>query len=346
MEKINFGKWRPKVLIAHKGLPSASLKCLHEKCDLIFAKSNNRLEILQQVKGVDGILWASVQKLNAEVLDAAGPQLKSISIKSAGYEFLDVAEIRKRNISLGYTPTLPASAVSEHALGLALSAGRRYYDGRLCIEEDKWPDEPQTFLGMEIRDAVIGIVGFGEIGQAIAQKLKSFEPREIIYSGRNEKKEKGSALGANYVSFEQLIERSDFVFISCALTNETKNLFNSQVFEKMKRKSVLINVARGGVVDHAALYDALKNYTIFAAGLDVVATEPLPINDPLLSLRNCGMLTSFQNHFLFKLKRFSLVVTPHIGTSTFRTANEMAELAAMNVLLGLADQPMLTPIPL
>lgn len=286
MERIYFNGWRPKVLVAHTKLPYDSLNDLREKCDLIFANSSNRAELLEKVKGVDGILWASVQNLNKEVLDAAGPQLKSISLKSAGYEFVDVAEVRLRNIPLGYTPSLSKSAVAEHAIGLALAAGRRYYDGRLCIEQDKWPDEPQTFLGMELRDAVIGIFGFGDIGQAIAEKLQSFQPREIIYCSRAEKRQ-ASVLG-KFVSFEHLIKMSDFIFISCALTNETTKLFNAEAFEKMKTRSVLINVARGGVVDHEALYEALKNYSIFAAGLDVAFPEPLPPSHPLLTLRNCG----------------------------------------------------------
>lgn len=286
MEKIDFKGWRPKVLVTHMTLPSASLKIIQEKCELIFAKSNNRAEILQKVKGVDGILWASVQKLDREMLDAAGPQLKSICIKTAGYDFVDVTEVKSRNITLGYTPSLPKSAVAEHALGLALAAGRRYYDGRLCIEENKWPDEPQTFLGMELRDAVIGIVGFGQIGQAIAEKLQSFQPREIIYCGRTEKRQ--VLFPAKFVPFEHLIKSSDFIFIACALTNETKELFNAEVFEKMKSRSVLVNVGRGALIDQEALYDALKSNSIFAAGLDVAVPEPLASSHPLLTLRNCG----------------------------------------------------------
>lgn len=289
MNEINFNGWRPKVLVTHTALPSASLKCLHETCELIFAKSNNRVEILEKIKGVDGVLWASIQKLNKEILDTAGPQLKSISIKSAGYEFVDVDEVRRRNIPLGYTPKLPSSAVAEHAIGLALAAGRRHHDGRLCIEENKWPDEPQTFFGMELRDSVIGIVGYGQIGQAISEKLQSFQPREIIYSGRTAKENSY----AKFVSFEELIKNSDFIFIACALTNETKNLFNEKVFEKMKSKSVIVNVGRGGCIDHEALYNALKNCSIFAAGLDVTFIEPLPRNHPLMSLRNCGNNRNF-----------------------------------------------------
>lgn len=284
MNKINL---RPKVLVTHTTLPSASLNCLHEKCELIFAKANNRAEILKKVKGVDGILWASVLKFNAEILDAAGPQLKSISIKSTGYDFVDVTEVKRRKISIGYTPSLSASTVAEHAIGLALAAGRRYHDGRLTIEQNQWYDEPQTFLGVEIREAVIGIVGYGQIGHSIAEKIQNFKPQKIVYCGRSEK-EKAKEFRGKFVNFDQLLKISDFIFVTCALTGKTRKLFNSEAFERMKKKSVLVNVARGDIIDQKALYEALKNYEIFAAGLDVMSPEPLNHDNLLLSLKNCG----------------------------------------------------------
>lgn len=180
-------------------------------------------------------------KLNAEILDAAGPQLKSISIKSTGYNFVDVTEIRKRKIPIGYTPSLSASTVAEHAIGLALSAGRRYHDGRLCIEQNRWYDEPQTFLGVEIRDSIIGIVGYGQIGHAIAEKLQSFKPQQIIYCGRSEK-EGAKKFSVNFVAFQELLEISDFIFIACVLTSQTEKLFNHDAFIKMKKKLMLRGV--------------------------------------------------------------------------------------------------------
>ena len=280
--------WKPKVLVTHTMLPEAGLQYLRQKCELSFAKSRERGDILKKVKGVDGLLWGSLEKLDAEVLDAAGPQLKAISTKSVGLNHIDVAEIKRRNILLGYTPILPSEPTGELAIGLALSAGRRFHEGRLLIEKNQWEDQPQTFLGVEIRDSVIGIVGFGKIGQAIARDIRGFTPTEIIYSGNSEKPE-AEKLDANFVSFDELIERSDFVFIVCPLTSETHKMFNAKVFDKMKPTSVLVNIARGGIVDQEALYDALKNNKIFAAGLDVMTPEPLPTDHPLMSLPNCGI---------------------------------------------------------
>lgn len=285
--------WRPKILVTHTRLPEEALNYLRQKCEVTFAKSNERSDILKKVKGVDGILWASLDKLNAEVLDAAGPQLKSISVKSAGLDYVDVAEIKRRNIPLGFTPILPSEPTGELAIGLALAAARRFHEGRVNMQLNRWEDQPQTFLGLEIRSSIIGIVGFGGSGQAIAKDIAGFCPRSIIYSGHSEKPEAGK-LNAKFVTFEELIEKSDFIFISCPSTSETKHLFNADVFAKMKPTSVLVNVARGDIVDQEALYDALKTNKIFAAGLDVTSPEPLLADHPLMTLPNCGLLEILQ----------------------------------------------------
>ena len=280
--------WKPKVLVTHTKLPDEALNYLRQKCELSFAKSNERCDILKKVKGVDGLLWASLDKLNAEVLDAAGPQLKSISVKSAGLDYVDVAEIKRRKIPLGYTSILPSEPTSEIAIGLALSAARRFREGRLNMEKNLWEDQPQTFLGVEIRNSIIGIVGFGGIGQAIAKDIAGFSPQQILYSGPSEKPEE-KELNAKFVTFNELIEKSDFIFITCPLKPETRKMFNAEVFGRMKPTSVLINVARGDIVDQEALYDALKTHKIFAAGLDVMTPEPLPADHPLMTLSNCGL---------------------------------------------------------
>lgn len=287
---------KPRVLVTHTKLPEEALRSLKTKCEVKFVKSNERDEILKEVKGVNGLLWASLDKLNVEILDAAGPQLKSISVKSAGLDYVDVIEIKKRGIALGYTPLLPAEATSELAIGLALSASRRFQEGRQNIEKNKWEDQPQTFLGGEIRGSTIGIVGFGGIGQAIAQDIAGFKPLKILYSGHSEKAE-ALRLNAKYTHFNDLIENSDYVFITCPLTKETEKMFNAEVFAKMKPTSVLVNVARGGIVDQEALYEALKSGHIFAAGLDVMTPEPLPADHPLMRLPNCGMTIIFQRNF-------------------------------------------------
>lgn len=292
--KFKNESWIPKVLVTHTKLPDEALIYLRRKCELSFAKSNERGDILRKVRGVDGLLWASLDKLNAEVLDAAGPQLKSISVKSAGLDYVDVAEIKRRNIPLGFTPILPSVPTGEIAIGLAIAAARRFRHGRLNMEQNLWEDQPQTFLGVEIKGSIIGIVGFGGIGQAIAKDISGFNPQSIIYSGHSEKAE-GEKLKAKFVSFSELIETSDFIFIACPSNPTTRKMFDSDVFAKMKPTSVLVNVARGDIIDQEALYDALTTNKIFAAGLDVMTPEPLPSDHPLMTLPNCGILTNFYN---------------------------------------------------
>ena len=155
------------------------------------------------------------------------------------------------------------------------------------FNSSEWVRRPQWMLGVDIRGSTVGIVGFGGIGQTVAKRLSGFEVGQFLYCGHS-KKPAADEIGAKFVSFEELVQQSDFIFIICPLTPETKHLFNAEVFSKMKPTSVLVNVARGPVVDQEALINALKSNTIFAAGLDVMYPEPLPSDDPLLNLPNCG----------------------------------------------------------
>jgi glyoxylate/hydroxypyruvate reductase len=318
--------WRPKVLVTHYDVPKVALNFLRKFCDVTVCETTNLEELLEKCKGMDGIYWATWgahNRLTAEILDAAGPQLKSISACSAGLDFVDLEEVKRRKIPLGYTPNVLNDSVADIAVGLAITASRRFFEGRLKIESSEWENRPQWMLGQEMRDSTVGIVGFGGIGQTIAKRLSGFDVGQFLYCGHN-KKPAGEKLEAKFVSFEELIEKSDFVFITCPLTSETTKMFNAAVFDKMKPTSVLVNVARGDIVDQEALYDALKNNKIFAAGLDVMTPEPLPSDHPLMSLPSC-------------------VIIPHLGAATVRTRDDIAKVAAINVLAGLAEEPLHSP---
>lgn len=142
-------------------------------------------------------------------------------------------------------------------------------------------------LGQDISGSTVGIVGLGGIGQATLKRLKPFNVRKFLYTGHSEKEE-GKKLGAEFVTLDQLVRDSDFIIISCPLTNETRNMFDDSLFDKMKKRAVLVNISRGAIVDQDALVRALKGNKIFAAGLDVMTPEPLPSNNELLALPNCG----------------------------------------------------------
>lgn len=163
------------------------------RCEVIICEGlpqPTREEILSKSEGVDGILWATHEHLNAEALDRAGPQLKAISTKSAGIDYVDVAEMKRRGIPLGYTPNVLNDAVADLAIGLMIAAARRFHEGYLKIVNDNWESgDPKWMLGQDIKGSTIGIVGFGGIGQTIAKRLKGFDVGSILYSGRKERPE-------------------------------------------------------------------------------------------------------------------------------------------------------------
>lgn len=318
---FNFKSWRPKVLVTHNDVPTAGFQLLKEYCEVTICEKLTREELLAKSKGMDAIFWATHSPLDKEFFEAAGPQLKALSTMSVGLDYVDLEEVKRRKIPLGYTPNVLNDAVADIGVGLAIAAGRRFHEGRLKIESSQWEKRPQWLLGQEIRNSTVGIVGFGGIGSTIAKRLQGFDVKEFLYCGHN-KKPAADKFGAKFVSFDELCSKSDFIFIICPLTQETRHMFNKQAFEKMKSTAVLINVARGDIVDQEALYDALKNHKIFAAGLDVMTPEPLPADHPLLSLPNC-------------------VVIPHLGSATFVTRDDMAKAAAVNVLAGLAGEELL-----
>ncbi|XP_030383789.1 glyoxylate reductase/hydroxypyruvate reductase isoform X2 [Scaptodrosophila lebanonensis] len=317
-----------KVLVTHPEVPQAGLDLLKQNCEIIQVQSlpPRRAEILEKIKGVDGVFWGGHEPLNAEVLDAAGPNLKAISTMSAGIDYVDVAELKKRNIPLGHTPTVLNTAVADLTVGLLIAAARRFHEGRSKIESNNWESfHLNWLLGQDIRDSTVGFFGFGGIGQAIAKRLSGFDIEQVLYTTRRRlSKELETEFNAKKVEFDELLSKSDFIIIAAPLTPETQGIFNATTFGKMKSNAVLINIGRGKIINQNDLYDALKTNQIFSAGLDVTDPEPLPANDKLLTLPN-------------------LVVIPHLGSATTRTRSEMSTIAAHNVLRGMVGEPMFAP---
>uniref|UniRef100_A0A182V1U5 D-isomer specific 2-hydroxyacid dehydrogenase NAD-binding domain-containing protein n=1 Tax=Anopheles merus TaxID=30066 RepID=A0A182V1U5_ANOME len=304
---------RPRVLVTHHQVQPVALERLRKECDVIVPTVDfpSRALILDLCPGVDGLLWTSYKmKLDREVLDACGAQLKAISLTMNGVDCVDVEELARRNIPLGHTPYIPNRAVGDLAVGLMLSVNERLLS---TAGEECYQRQP-------IQGSTIGIVGFGGIGQLIASRLQAFDIGCILYCGPRPKAS-AESFHAQFVSFEQLLVRSDFVFISCPLTIATVRMFGREAFAAMKPTAVLINVARGAIVDEAALLDALKGGQIRAAGLDTVTDEPLPPDSELFHLPNC-------------------VILPHLGTATKRTRDEMAVRAVENLMHGLRNTTM------
>jgi glyoxylate reductase len=315
---------RPKVFVT-RAIPEVGLETIAETCDVDVWPERlppSRQELLRHVRGCDGLLSLLSDAIDGEVMDAAGPQLKVVSNFAVGYNNIDVDEAARRGIKIGNTPGVLTEATADIAVTLLLAASRCLVSSERSIHAGDWLTwEPMGFLGQELAGKTLGIVGLGRIGTATARRLRGGWGMQVIYSGRSRNVEAERDLQAKHVSLEELLEQSDFVSVHCALTDETKHLFDANAFGKMKRTAVFVNTARGPVHVQQDLFDALKNGVIFAAGLDVTDPEPLPADDPLLTLPNC-------------------VITPHIASATVEARNAMSSIAAANLLAGLAGRPL------
>lgn len=280
-----------------------------------------RTELLKGVQGAAGILCLLSDKIDAEVLNAAGPDLKVISTLSVGFDHLALDEIKKRGIRVGYTPDVLTDATAELTVALLLATARRLPEGVEEVKNGGWSTwKPLWLCGYGLSGSTVGVIGLGRIGMAIAQRLMPFGVKRLLYTGRSAKPHAAEVNG-EFVPMETLLSQSDFVVISCALTPETQGLCDKAFFMKMKNTAVLVNTSRGAVVNQEDLYEALTNGEIAAAGLDVTTPEPLPTDHPLLTLKNC-------------------VVLPHIGSATYSTRGIMSSLAARNLLAGLQGTDM------
>lgn len=281
----------------------------------------SRSDLLKGVQGADGLLCLLTDKIDEEVLEAAGPNLKVISTLSVGFDHLNLPEIKKRGIRVGYTPDVLTDATAELTVALLLATARRLPEGIEEVKSGGWSSwKPLWLCGYGLSGSTVGVIGLGRIGMAIARRLKPFGVKRMLYSGRTAKSE-AAELEAEFVPLDSLLQDSDFVVVSCSLTPQTEGMCGKDFFSKMKNTAVFINTSRGTVVNQEDLYQALTNGQIAAAGLDVTTPEPLPPDHPLLSLKNC-------------------VVLPHIGSATYDTRGVMGVLAARNLLAGVQGTAM------
>lgn len=271
-----------------------------------------REQLLQKVRGVDALLCLLTERIDAELMDAIGSQVKVISSMSVGVDHVDLTEATRRGIPIGNTPGVLTDATADQAFALLLAAARRITEAERFLRAGKWVTwSPSLLLGADMVGSTLGIVGFGRIGQAVAKRAQGFDMRVIYHDPTAE-----PAYGAEHVDLDTLLRESDFVSIHVPLTKDTRHLVNAEFLSKMKPNAVLVNTARGGVLDQAALYNALKSNQIFAAALDVTDPEPLPMDSPLLELENC-------------------LIVPHLGSASKRTRDQMSLLAAQNLIAGL-----------
>lgn len=309
-------------------IPDAALNTLREAGHTVRmwegALPVPRETLLHEVATADGLLTLLTEKVDAELLDAA-PQLKVVANFAVGYDNIDVAEAARRGVHVGNTPGVLTESTADVAFMLIMAAGRRFTEAYNDVKAGKWQTwEPLGWLGQDIGGATLGIVGFGRIGQAVARRGRGFNMR-ILYTNRTAKPDAEAELGAEQVDLDTLLQTSDFVSIHTPLTPETYHLIDERELSLMKQTAVLVNTARGGVVNGSALYVALRAKMIFAAGLDVTEPEPLPANSPLLTLDNC-------------------IVLPHVGSGSIGTRTQMGMMCAANLLAGLNGEPLPHPV--
>ncbi|XP_015231686.1 PREDICTED: glyoxylate reductase/hydroxypyruvate reductase-like [Cyprinodon variegatus] len=323
----------PRVYVTRQ-IPPEGLKILRESGQVQFDLWDSddipvpRKELLQKVKGVDGLLCVLTEKIDAELLDAAGPNLKVLSTMSVGYDHLSLEELKKRGIRVGYTPEVLTDAVAELTVALLLTTSRRLIEATHEAKTGGWGTWRTLWLcGYELANSTVGILGLGRIGVAIAERLAPFKVKNFIYTDVAPRPDLAKVINAEHVSMDELAKQSDFLLVCCALTPETKEICNKDLFNKMKSTSIFINTSRGGVVNQEDLYEALSTGQIAGAGLDVTVPEPLPTSHPLFTLKNC-------------------VILPHVASASYSTRNAMSALAANNLLLGLRGQPMIKELQL
>lgn len=311
---------KPFVFVTRK-IPQAGLDYLKDKVEMEIWEDElppPRVVLLDKVKNTDGLICLLTDKVNAELLDHA-PKLKVVSNMAVGFDNIDVPEITRRKIPGGNTPGVLTDTTADLAWALMLAAARRISEGERYVHAQKWRTwGPLLFLGVDVHHATLGIVGMGRIGQAVARRAKGFDMK-IIYYDTERKPDAEKDLGVEAVDFDGLLHNSDFISIHTILGESTKNMFSEKEFKKMKSNAIIVNTARGPIINPKDLYKALKEGTIRAAALDVTEPEPIPNDDPLLTLENC-------------------VIVPHVGSASLATRSKMSLMAAENLLAGIKGE--------
>jgi glyoxylate reductase len=311
---------RPAVFVTRR-IPEPGLDLLRTVCDVDVSEEDRvltREEIIEGVRGKDALLCLLTDDIDAAVLDAS-PGLKVVANYAVGYNNIDVDAATQRKIPVTNTPGVLTETTADFAWALLMCTARR------VVESDKFTRAglfrgwaPMLLLGCDVFAKTLGIVGFGRIGEAVARRASGFSMEVLYYDDRRRDPEEEGRLGVRYATFDELLRRSDFISIHVPLLESTRHLFGASEFRAMKNTAILINTARGPVVDERALVDALRAREIAGAGLDVYEAEPA-LEPGLIELDN-------------------VVLAPHIASASVETRTKMAIMAAENVLAALRGE--------
>lgn len=310
---------RHKVFIT-KNIPQEVEEYISRHFDYEIWRDEERIPLkvfYEKTADVDGVILTMLP-VDAKLFDCA-PNLKVVSNISAGYDNFDTGEIIKRGIIATHTPRVLDDTVADLVMGLVLSTARRIPELDAYVRGDKWKStDEKNLFGKDVSHAIMGIVGMGNIGKAVAKRAKNGFDMEILYHNRR-RCEDEKELGAEYAGLDELLKKSDYVVAMTPSNEKTRKMFNKSVFEKMKNTAIFINASRGEIVDEKDLVEALVNGEIAGAGLDVYDKEPIEGDNPLLNIKN-------------------VVLLPHIGSATEQTRIKMAQIAAESMVRSLNNQ--------
>lgn len=311
---------RPRVFVTRR-LPGRALERLAEEADVEVWPDElppPREDFALKARQSEGLLTLLTDRVDEALLDAA-PKLLVVSNMATGYDNVDVGSATEHGVLITRTPGVLSETTADFAFALMLAAARRVVEGDRYVREGQWKTwGPETLLGQDVYGATLGIVGLGGIGSEVTKRARGFGMR-LLYTGPSRKPDAERELGVGYRSLEDLLRESDFVSLHAPLTAETKQMINRDSLRLMKATAVLVNTGRGPLIDQSALYEALRDGVIFAAALDVTDPEPIPLDDPLLTLPN-------------------VIITPHIASAGVATRSRMALLAAENLLAALQGE--------
>lgn len=317
---------KPKILVTRR-ITKSALDRLHKEgqvvlCDDQLPPSYDQLT--RMLEDCDGLLCLLTDNIDGELL-ASASQLRVVSTMSVGFEHIDIEACRKHGIKVGHTPGVLTETTADFTMALMLSVSRRIPEAVHFAQSGQWKTwDPGLLLGQDLHNAVVGIIGMGRIGQAVARRIYAFGS-ELLYTDLSRVQDIEKDLNAEAVELDDLLSRVDIVSLHVPLTERTYQMISHPQFEIMKPSSILINTSRGTVVDTSALLQALRDGKIAAAGLDVTDPEPLPHNHPLFELPNC-------------------LITPHIASAGAATRAKMAHMAVDNLLAGLHGKSLPNPV--
>lgn len=274
----------------------------------------DRGDLFKNVRNVDALICMLGDRIDSNVMDAAGPNLRVISCYSVGYDHVDIKEAEKRKIIVTNTPNVLANTTADLTFSLILAAARNIVNADSYVRNGNWKFgwTPDLFLGYDVHGSTLGIIGLGEIGTLVAKRAKGFD-MEVIYYSKTRKRRIESELDITYVSLEELLQRSDFVSIHVSLNKDSFHMIDESKFKLMKKTAFIINTSRGKIINEHHLISALRNKVIAGAALDVYEIEPIFRSNPLTQLSQTILL-------------------PHIGSATFITRSKMSEIAVNNIV--------------